>query len=140
MATTQIPRMVAESVTRHPASQGTTDGDRSGRGRGPKPLEPAWEKDVCINFARDFLTFVKDVIHKDSAARGGVDGGVWKIRRVDRSPVIEVFKVEESGYGDILSREFVEWRICGDALKAAREGALERLHRDVWAGDGQGRD
>jgi RAT1-interacting protein len=37
--------------------------------------------------------------------------GVWRIRRRERSPTIEVFKVEEAGHGDILSDEFINWRI-----------------------------
>lgn len=36
--------------------------------------------------------------------------GVWRIRRGEKSSMIELFKYEETGYGDILSREFVEWR------------------------------
>jgi len=36
--------------------------------------------------------------------------GVWRIRRRDRSPVIEVRKYEESGTGSILSDEFLNWR------------------------------
>jgi hypothetical protein len=36
--------------------------------------------------------------------------GVWKIRRVERSPVIEVVKVEASGTGGILTEDFLEWR------------------------------
>ena len=36
--------------------------------------------------------------------------GVWRIRKREKVPFIEVFKCEESGYGDILSEEFVEWR------------------------------
>lgn len=39
--------------------------------------------------------------------------GVWRIRRKERSPVIEAFKVEDAGYGDILSEEFVNWRHQG---------------------------
>jgi RAT1-interacting protein len=39
------------------------------------------------------------------------DDGVWRIRRKERSPTIEVFKVEETGHGDILSDEFINWRI-----------------------------
>ncbi|KAA8563743.1 hypothetical protein EYC84_011761 [Monilinia fructicola] len=40
-----------------------------------------------------------------------VGDGVWKIRRRERSMVIEVFKVAEvKGYGGILSDEFIEWR------------------------------
>lgn len=38
------------------------------------------------------------------------DGGIWRIRKREKVPVVEVFKVEESGYGDILLKDFVEWR------------------------------
>jgi RAT1-interacting protein len=37
--------------------------------------------------------------------------GVWRIRRKERSATIEVFKLEETGHGDILSDEFINWRI-----------------------------
>ena len=37
--------------------------------------------------------------------------GVWRIRRQERSPVIEIFRMEETGYGDILSDEFLDWRL-----------------------------
>lgn len=36
--------------------------------------------------------------------------GVWRIRREQSSPVIQIFKYESSGYADILSPEFIEWR------------------------------
>ena len=36
--------------------------------------------------------------------------GVWRIRREERSARIEVFKVEESGHGNVLTDEFVKWR------------------------------
>lgn len=36
--------------------------------------------------------------------------GTWRIRKAEKSPVIEVFQVEESGHGDILSSEFTDWR------------------------------
>ena len=39
---------------------------------------------------------------------------MWRIRRRERSPVIEVFKQEETGYGDILLPAFVEWRTKGN--------------------------
>lgn len=39
--------------------------------------------------------------------------GVWRIRRRERSAMIEIFKNEESGHGDILSREFIQWRTQG---------------------------
>ena len=37
--------------------------------------------------------------------------GVWRIRRKERSSAIEVFKVEDAGHGEILSDEFINWRI-----------------------------
>jgi RAT1-interacting protein len=37
--------------------------------------------------------------------------GIWRIRRKERSSTIEVVKVEETGHGDILSDEFINWRI-----------------------------
>ena len=36
--------------------------------------------------------------------------GVWRIRKKEHSKAIELFKLEETGHGDILSSEFVEWR------------------------------
>lgn len=36
--------------------------------------------------------------------------GIWKIKRNERSSEIEVYRVEESGHGDILSDEFLKWR------------------------------
>lgn len=40
-----------------------------------------------------------------------VEDGVWRIRRQPGAPNIEVFKVEEAGHGDILTDEFINWRI-----------------------------
>lgn len=37
--------------------------------------------------------------------------GVWRIRRREKDARIEVFRVEEAGHGNILSDEFVNWRI-----------------------------
>ncbi len=39
------------------------------------------------------------------------DEGVWRIRRRPRSQTIEVFRVEEVGHGDVLTDEFINWRI-----------------------------
>jgi RAT1-interacting protein len=39
------------------------------------------------------------------------EDGVWRIRRKERSSTIEVFRVEETGHGDVLSDEFINWRI-----------------------------
>jgi RAT1-interacting protein len=48
--------------------------------------------------------------------------GVWRIRRKERSSTIEVFEVEEAGHGDILSDEFINWRI---------KLAMNRKHPEV---------
>ncbi|ODM20454.1 Protein rai1 [Aspergillus cristatus] len=60
-----------------------------------------WDGNICINFAAAFLEWLKTTITQD---------GTWRIRKAEKSPVIEVFKVEESGHGDILSPEFTAWR------------------------------
>jgi RAT1-interacting protein len=39
------------------------------------------------------------------------DEGVWRIRRQPQAPDIEVFKVVETGHGDILTEEFKNSRI-----------------------------
>lgn len=57
--------------------------------------------------------------------------GVWRIRRRERSPVIEVFKIEESGHGDILSREFIEWRCAGSIDDVDVETAKARLLNQI---------
>jgi RAT1-interacting protein len=45
--------------------------------------------------------------------------GVWKIKKREKAPVIEVFRVEETGFGDILSLNFTEWRRSQDFERAS---------------------
>ncbi|KAI9369789.1 RAI1 like PD-XK nuclease-domain-containing protein [Aspergillus egyptiacus] len=61
----------------------------------------SWDGNICINFAAAFLEWLKSTIQ---------EGGTWRLRKAERSSVIEVFKVEESGTGDILSEAFLAWR------------------------------
>jgi len=61
-----------------------------------------WDGNMCINFAAGLLDFLRATIKGD---------GVWRIRRKERSPAIEVFRIEEAGHGDIISDEFINWRI-----------------------------
>ncbi|KAF5018212.1 hypothetical protein F66182_9815 [Fusarium sp. NRRL 66182] len=63
---------------------------------------PKWNADMCVNFAATFLDWLMENIN---------DEGVWRIQRQPQSPTIELFKVEETGHGDILSDEFKNWRI-----------------------------
>ena len=60
-----------------------------------------WDGQTCITFASAFLEWLKGAITTD---------GVWRIRKREKSPVLEVFRIEESGTGNILSDVFVEWR------------------------------
>ncbi|OIW29657.1 Dhp1-interacting protein Din1 [Coniochaeta ligniaria NRRL 30616] len=61
-----------------------------------------WDGNVCINAASAFLEWLRGVIN---------DEGVWRIRRKPHSPIIEVWKVEETGHGKILTDDFINWRI-----------------------------
>ncbi|KAI9826826.1 MAG: decapping endonuclease targeting mRNA [Thelocarpon impressellum] len=60
-----------------------------------------WDGNLCINFTSAFLDWLKQTITGE---------GVWRISRRERSPVIEVVRVEESGVGQIVTPEFMEWR------------------------------
>ncbi|KAL8916309.1 MAG: hypothetical protein Q9172_006364 [Xanthocarpia lactea] len=62
----------------------------------------SWDGNLCINFTANFLDWLKSTI---------VEDGVWRIRKKEKSTVIEVFKIEESGHGDILSQDFFTWRL-----------------------------
>jgi RAT1-interacting protein len=60
-----------------------------------------WNGNICINFTGQFLDFLKQTI---------VGEGVWRIQRQPKSAVIDVFKVEETGTGRILTQKFMDWR------------------------------
>ena len=87
-----------------------------------------WDGNLCINFAAAFLECegfkARNLLTTNASLglkRTITTNGVWRIRRRERSSVIEVFKNEESGYGDILHPEFVEWRSVMDANRANTE-------------------
>ncbi|KAJ0355506.1 hypothetical protein COL154_000245 [Colletotrichum chrysophilum] len=61
-----------------------------------------WNGDMCVNFAAEFLVWLRQTVNDD---------GVWRIRRRPGSPMIEVFRIEEAGHGEILTDEFINWRI-----------------------------
>ena len=94
----------------------------------------SWDGNLCINFTAAFLDcegfIARNLIF--TKAFSGLKktitaNGVWRIRRRERSSAIEVFKKEESGYGDILSREFVDWRNRRDTIETDVEAAKVRL-------------
>ena len=101
-----------------------------------------WDGNLCINFTAAFLEcegFTTSNLSMTKASLGLkrtiTTSGIWRIRRRERSPVIEVFKNEESGYGDILAPDFVEWRNGMDANEAKREIAdmrpIDPLNQEI---------
>lgn len=78
-----------------------------------------WDGNICINFAAAFLEckqgFHLSHVSEKTDSFAGLkqtiqQDGTWRIRKQEKSPVIEVFKIEESGHGDILSSAFTTWR------------------------------
>jgi len=93
-----------------------------------------WDGQTCINFASAFLEWLKATIDTD---------GVWRIRKREKSPVLEVFKLEESGTGNLLSDAFVEWRTSIlpsilSAQQAQTENSTRRGSRPPTS-DGEGK-
>lgn len=80
-----------------------------------------WNGQICINFASSFLEcehamseICSGVTHQSPGLKGVItQDGVWRIRKREKMPVLEVFKLEDAGHGDILSPAFVEWRTTG---------------------------
>lgn len=79
-----------------------------------------WDGNMCINFTASFLDCKLPILFGCSDCRvlrilvlksTIMSDGVWRIRRQERSQFIEVFKKEETGHGDILTDEFINWRI-----------------------------
>ncbi|EAW08616.1 DXO/RAI1 family decapping nuclease [Aspergillus clavatus NRRL 1] len=60
-----------------------------------------WDGNICINFTAALLGWLKSTIQ---------EGGTWRIRKREKSSLIEVFRIEESGTGDIISQSFLNWR------------------------------
>lgn len=63
-----------------------------------------WDGQTCINFTAAFLEWARQTITEE---------GTWRIRKREKVPVLEVYRVEETGTGDILSEGFKAWREGG---------------------------
>ncbi|KAI1924561.1 decapping endonuclease targeting mRNA [Ophidiomyces ophidiicola] len=61
----------------------------------------SWDGNICINFTAQLLDWLRNIISTE---------GVWRIRKREKAPVIEVFKLEDTGHGGILSDAFMNWR------------------------------
>jgi hypothetical protein len=53
--------------------------------------------------------------------------GVWLIERRPKATIIEIRKVEDTGYGGILSQEWLAWRHTKDPLEAAKSRLMDQL-------------
>ena len=99
-----------------------------------------WDGQTCINFTSSFLdckitlpsiwvSLTCSTVLKSTST----SEGVWRIRKPAKVPLLEVFKVEETGFGDILSQRFVEWRtteLPPIELERARAAALASIRVD----------
>ncbi|KAK3995025.1 RAI1 like PD-XK nuclease-domain-containing protein [Cladorrhinum sp. PSN332] len=90
-----------------------------------KDARVGWKKDGCVEFASKFLSWLRETINDD---------GVWRIRRQRGAKEIEVWRVEEAGHGEILTEEFMNWRIKLELMGSKTE---EMAVDDVGKGDGQ---
>ncbi|KAK5061590.1 decapping endonuclease targeting mRNA [Exophiala bonariae] len=82
-----------------------------------------WDGQTCINFAASFLEWLRGVVTTD---------GVWRIQKREKVPFLEVFQIEETGHGDILSPAFVDWRTNGlPTQKLQNEGQHHPVAKEV---------
>ncbi|KAK1915052.1 hypothetical protein P3342_002857 [Pyrenophora teres f. teres] len=63
-----------------------------------------WDGNVCINFAAEFLGWLKGVV---------VDEGVWSVVLRKKSGVVEVKRIGD-GTGGVVSEEFKVWKGRGE--------------------------
>ncbi|RWQ92819.1 RAI1 like PD-XK nuclease-domain-containing protein [Paecilomyces variotii] len=75
-----------------------------------------WDGNICINFTAGFLEWLKMKVQGQ---------GLWRIRKREKSPVIELFKVEEGGHGDIISPAFMAWQRGTVQRHAPRDMRIE---------------
>lgn len=83
-----------------------------------------WDGNVCINFAAEFLGWLKKVIKGE---------GVYSVVLRKKGGVVEVRRVSE-GTGEIVSDEFLAWRRRDVEPKTQDE----ETRAPVEAGDGEG--
>lgn len=85
-----------------------------------------WDGNVCIKFTSLFLEcrlcspfyLIHDCPSHSLANLMVIglrtslnDEGVWRIRRPHKANYIELFKVEEVGHGNLITDDFMNWRI-----------------------------
>ena len=78
-----------------------------------------WHGQTCINFAASFLECEQPLKTSSTTLteiglKSIVTGdGVWRLRKHEKHSTLELYKLEESGHGSMLSETFLEWRQTG---------------------------
>lgn len=80
-----------------------------------------WDGNVCINFAAEFLGYLKEVVKGD---------GVYSIVLRKKGGVVEVRRVSE-GTGGIVSEEFLAWRRKDDKQTRSKGMSVLAETKDV---------
>lgn len=82
----------------------------------------AWDGNVCLNFAGEALQFVKQTVmqHAGGGGGGGVGadedgGGVWRLRYQPGSGSLDMYRVQEGGYG-FLTEAYVQHKRGGPPI------------------------
>jgi RAT1-interacting protein len=65
---------------------------------------PEWEREIAVGFLGGVMKWLKTIV-----VESGDEGGVWRIKRSDKSGIVECFRVGD-GHGGILSERFIRWR------------------------------
>jgi RAT1-interacting protein len=102
-----------------------------------------WDGNVCIRFTSLFLdckppipalspnSTHTDVDHYHTGLRLSInDEGVWRIKRARGTDHIEIFRVEEAGHGNIITDEFMNWRIKLDLSRSKPPDAKSPAARE----------
>ena len=81
-----------------------------------------WHGQTCINFAASFLEWIKSVVTGE---------GVWRLRKLEKMSTLELFKLEETGHGSILSERFLQWRNTGLPVVVTSDGEQVAVVADL---------
>ena len=79
--------------------------------------QSSWDGNVCINFTAallersSFVSYVILVVLTVVDLRNTITSdGVWRIRHKQKAASVEIWKMEDSAHGNILSPDFKSWR------------------------------
>lgn len=79
-----------------------------------------WDGQTCIDFTAIALEWLSQVVR---------EGGVWRLRKREKSDCLELWQVDDRGTGGILTEEFKRWRLEG-LPKLKHEAEVARLARN----------